>query len=764
MKCALSAVFCVVWMGVQAQTSVVGWVRSAGNPVADARVQCVGEAIGALTNEKGYFRFECPCKDSVVLEISALGYQRQRLTKACNDLENVSIELQADERTMGEVVISGNLREMSRMKSVVPVEVYQRSFLRKNPSVNLYDAMQNINGLRPQLNCQVCNTGDIHINGMEGPYTMILVDGMPLVSSLSTVYGLMGIPSSLIERVEVVKGPSSSLYGSEAMGGVINVITKSQAESKIELDVMSNHWGETSADLAWMERLGSRFSVLTGLHHFRFQERIDKNNDLFTDVALQNRTSIFQKWQMDRPKSRQFSMAGRYLNEDRWGGDLRWNESFKGGDSIYGEHIDTRRWEWFGVYELPFREKFLLQGSFNQHIQDSYYGTTHYAALQRVSFAQLLWYKTLGSHQMVAGASWRHTYFDDNTPATATASSEQINGLGKNTALPGVFVQDEWEFSALGTLMAGYRLDFHPVHGMIHTPRLGVKWKSGPYASWRLNAGTGYRVVQLFTEDHAALTGARKVLVEQTLLPERSVNINANFLLRKPLGVDKWIALDVSLFYTHFNNRITADYLSDPNAIIYNNLSGFASCRGFSASVEWEGLKNLKTHMGITFADNSITEDGVTTRQVLTERFSATYAISYVIPRWSITFDYTGNLYSPMILPTLGPLDPRKSESPWWNRQNIQVRKKWSRVEWYGGVKNILNWTPNRGNPFIIARSHDPFDKQVVFDAQGAAVATPENPYALTFDPSYVYAPNQGRLFYMGCRWEISTRRRFNRP
>src|SRR5690606_28508903 len=115
---------------------------------------------------------------------------------------------------LNEVVISGTLKEVIKLDSPVPVEVYTSSFFNANPTPSIFEALQNINGVRPHLNCNICNTGDIHINGLEGPYTMILIDGMPIVSGLSTVYGLSGIPQSLIDRVEIVKGPASMLYGS----------------------------------------------------------------------------------------------------------------------------------------------------------------------------------------------------------------------------------------------------------------------------------------------------------------------------------------------------------------------------------------------------------------------------------------------------------------------------------------------------------------------------------------------------------------------
>jgi len=104
----------------------------------------------------------------------------------------------------------------------------------------------------------------------------------------------------------------------------------------------------------------------------------------------------------------------------------------------------------------------------------------------------------------------------------------------------------------------------------------------------------------------------------------------------------------------------------------------------------------------------------------------------------------------------LGPLDPRRENSPVWSIQNIQLTQTLNRkVEIYGGIKNLLNWTPNRNQPFIIARSHDPFDKQVQFDAGGQVLATADNPHALTFDPNYVYGPNQGLRGFLGIRYTI---------
>lgn len=649
-----------------------------------------------------------------------------------------------------EVVISGTLKAVTKLKSPVPVEVYSPTYFKKNPSPTIFDALQNINGVRPQLNCNICNTGDIHINGLEGPYTMILIDGMPIISSLGSVYGLSGIPNSLVERIEIVKGPASSLYGSEAVGGLVNIITKKpQSAPKISADVFSTTWAELNVDLGYKFNLGKKADVLTGVNYFVNQNRDDLNNDQFTDVTLQNRISIFQKWNIQRENSRVFSLAGRYLYEDRWGGDIRWNKTFRGGDEIYGESIYTNRAELLGTYQLPVKEPIHFSFSLVNHDQDSRYGTTSYIANQKIAFGQLTWDKKIANHDFLLGTALRYTYYNDNTPATEKQTEKNW--------LPGIFLQDEIAIQDQHTLLLGARYDHHSVHGGILTPRIAYKWNPNPTSVFRINAGTGFRVVNLFTEDHAALTGARDVIIQNDLKPEKSYNINLNYIKKFYTDSGSIFGLDFSTFYTYFTNKIVPDYETDTNSILYDNLDGHAVSKGISLNTDVSLSNGLKFLVGATAMENTITENGKKEQQMLTEKFTATWAISYTIQPWNLLIDYTGNLYSPMRLPLLGELDPRPAMSPWWSIQNIQMTYSgFKKFEIYAGVKNLLNWTPNKSTPFLLARSHDPFDKNVEYDAQGKVLATPENPYALTFDPSYMYAPNQGIRGFLGIRMKIN--------
>ena len=737
-----------------------GKVTSNNRSLEFVNVVIKGTEMGAITDLSGEYRITNIKPGTYMLIASSIGYKKEYKTIVLKSGEVLSInfELTEENSELNEVVITGTMKEVSKLESPVPVEVYAAKFFKSNPVPAIFDALQNVNGVRPQLNCNVCNTGDIHINGLEGPYTMVLIDGMPIVSGLSSVYGLSGIPQSLVERVEIVKGPASTLYGSEAVGGLINIITKQPINAPLlSVDIFGTTWGEVNTDIAAKFNITKKAQSLLGVNYYNYQNPIDNNNDNFTDVTLQNRISIFNKWNFSRKDNRLFSLVGRYVYEDRWGGEMNWNSQYRGGNEVYGESIYTSRWEFFGNYQLPFKDRLMLQFSFNGHDQNSVYGDTPYIADQKIAFGQLTWNKELGKHDLLSGVTYRYTYYDDDTPATANFDDPNEN-QASHTNLPGLFVQDEISLNENNKLLLGMRYDYNSIHGGILTPRINYKWNSVDKNNiLRFSLGNGYRVANVFTEDHAALTGAREVEFMSNLKPEKSWNGNINFVKKIYTTNGTFIGFDATAFYTYFNNKIIADYDTDPNKIIYDNLDGHAISQGISLNVDLALANGLKILLGATAMDVYSKENGEKIEQLFTENFTGVWNLGYTFGKLGLKIDYTGNLYGPMRLPLLSDTDPRKEYSPYWSIQNIQLTKSFNNgLELYGGVKNILNWTPNKGNPFIIARADDPFDKNVQFDADGQAMVTPDNPYGLTFDPSYVYGPNQGIRGFLGVRWSIN--------
>lgn len=748
--------FFICFQNLAQVVTINGRVKDGSKPIEFASVWLKETSEGMTTDQAGNFTISSIATEFITIQVSRIGYQKFEKKIRIESINPivVEVELEPIDARLDEIVVTGTMQEVSRLDSPVPVEVYKADFFRANPAPSIFESLQQINGVRPQINCNVCNTGDIHINGLEGPYTMVLIDGMPIVSGLATVYGLTGIPQAMIDRIEIVKGPASTLYGSEAVGGLINVITKKPENSpKLIVDAFGTSWNELNLDLGIRNQIGPKIQSLTGVNLFHYDTPIDTNQDGFTDLTLAKRISIFQKFNLIRPDNKIFNLAARFVYEDRWGGEMNWNSKDRGGDLVYGESIYTKRWESFGTWQLPGKENFNFQFSANGHQQNSVYGTTIYLADQYVGFGQLTWTKTAAVHNFLLGAAYRFTHYDDNTPATAESGSD-LN-MPSIIHLPGFFIQDEITLSKNQQLLLGSRLDYNSLHGVIFSPRLNYKLSSDDKTSiFRFSAGNGFRVANVFTEDHAALTGAREVIFTEELKPEQSWNLNANMVKKFYTDNGTFLSLEGSAFYTYFTNRILPDYDTNPNQIIYSNLDGSAISKGISFNLDLALPIGLTLNAGATWMDVSIMEENIKTQQILTERFSSVWSLGYEFKKQKLTIDYTGNIFGPMRLPLLGELDDRPAYSPWWSIQNLQVTKQiGKRIELYGGIKNLLNFLPPANS---IARSFDPFDRNVVFGSDGSVVATPDNPNALTFDPTYMFAPNQGIRGFFGLRYSIS--------
>ena len=534
--------------------------------------------------------------------------------------------------------------------------------------------------------------------------------------------------------------------GSEAVGGLINIITKSPENAPLlSAEVMTTSWLETNVDVGSKISLGKKADALIGVNYFYYDNPIDNNRDNITDVTLQNRISLFSSIAFKRKKNKVFTLAGRYNYEDRWVGELNWTPEFRGGDSIYGESIYTSRWEVFGKYEISKKVPLNFQFSANGHNQNSVYGDMQFIADQYVTFGQLLYDKTIFNiHNLLIGCALRYTFYDDDTEATAK------NSYNPHTYLPGFLIQDDIKINTQNRLLLGARYDYNNNHGSIFSPRINYKWNSkNEQTILRFSAGNGYKIANVFTEDHAALTGARELVFQEDLKPETSYNFNINAEQKIYSIGNSILSFDGTLFYTYFTNRILGDFDVSPNEIIYSNVDGNAISKGFSLSTKWSFYNGLKLKLAGTIMDNTYEENGETFRPILTEQYNANWSASYVIKKHKIKIDYTGNLYGPMRLPLLGVLDDRPEYSPIWSLQNIQITKEFKAFECFGGIKNLLNYTPPANS---ISRAHDPFDKLVQFDINGNALPTTENHNATTFDPSYVFAPNQGIRFFFGFR------------
>ncbi len=720
---------------------ITGRILYEGTPASFATIH-TSDLQNIIADENGYFSL--PIDTGMIrLKIRYAGTMPLDTVIQCTEFPCFTeIHLQTDTRLLEEIVISGGWKETERSSSPVSIEIYRPEFLHKNGSQQLFESIQLINGIRPQINCNVCQAGDIHIHGMEGPYTLVTLDGMPLMSGLGTVYGLMGIPLSLIERVEVIKGPASTLFGSEAMAGVINIITQNpRSAPRLSFQASTSTWLESSADLGGTVTLSKH--RLMGSISGQYQPlAIDHNNDGFMDQVNLIQGSVWLKYQLERKDYRIFQSMVRYVHENRLGGQMNYTHAMRGSDSVYGESIYTRRGEWLLHYQLPFREQIHFQSSYNIHYQDSWYGNTPYLAMQQTAFHQLYWHKTIGKHELLAGIAGRWNYYDDNTTATAQEDSLQILNQPSNVYMPGIYFQHQWNLHPAHTLLYGLRLDVHPDHGVVYSPRLNYKFTIKTNHHFRLNVGKGFRVVNLFTEEHAALSGSRQVVLQENLRPEESVNAALQYE-----GLFSWkkgfMKVESGFFYTHFFNQIIPDYDTDPNLILYRNLSGYGYSRGANMQVEIGLDMGLTFRSGVTLAHVGVYDEKQQKMlpMIHAPLWSGIWVVTYKVPKTQLTIDFSGTWTGPMRLPTQ-PNDFRPEYSPWFSLANIQVDYSFKNgIQLFGGVKNLFNFIPQHP----ILRPHDPFDQWVNDPV--------DNPQGYTFDTSYNYAPLQGIRAFAGLRF-----------
>jgi outer membrane receptor for ferrienterochelin and colicins len=610
--------------------------------------------------------------------------------------------------------------------------------------------------VRPQLNANLCHTGNIHINSLKSPYTVIRIDGLPIGRGLSTLYGLTGIPQSLIEGVKIVKDPASTLYGSEAVGGVINIVTKEPyASPRISIVNFTTIFNEVHTNVGARYALSKTVDLLLGISYLNYQNPIDNNGANFTNLTQQNRISIFNKLNIDLDILNVLPLAGRYVYEDRWRGGMDWTIANRIGDEVSGESIFTNRWTFFGNYDLPGREDLSFQFSAYEHKQDSFYGETSYQASQYRGVGQLVRNKKLSSkHDLFMGAAYRYTYYDDTMFTTST-----VNGLSNNPSLihlPGVFVQDEISLKENKKLLLGMKYDYNNVHPSVLSPGAHFKCNNSKKTDiLRINAGSGFKVAPIFTEDHAPLTGERQVVSEGALRPETSWSSSVVHVKSFTTKNNTFINLDATACYTYFTNRIIPDYDTDPDQSIYAHLDGNSISQGVSLNAHIVFKNGLKELAGATFMEFFITEGGERTRPLLTEGYVGVWSMAL-----GLNVDNTDSLYGYVGLPFLSntnaypdATDPRDGNSPVRSIQNIHPTKKLGYTrKLFGGVKNLLNFTPADNS---IARAFEPFDRGVNFNSNGKAVPTSGIPNGLTFNPAFMYAYYQGILGFSGIRYTV---------
>ncbi len=542
---------------------VIADVTEENIPYASIYIEETGD--GTVSNEDGQFEFRNLAAGKYHLRVSAVGYSTStKEVVVSKDFTTViHFKLKVEDVQMDELVVSANRNIVSRRDAPVVVSVASMELFDAVNSLDLAKSLNYITGLRVENNCQNCGFPQVRINGLEGPYSQVLINSRPIVSALSGVYGLEQIPVNMIERVEVVRGGGSALFGANAVGGTVNIITKDPTSNSFSLTSNLACYGGDS----WEQSMGANASLVSkdntyGIalyENYRNRNPYDHDGDGFSELGKVN-INTFGMRAFYRPSyTSRLSLEYHTTNELRRGGnkfDLQPHES---DITEQTKHVINSGGVTYDKGWRGYKHKLSLFASVQHIDRNSYYGA------QRDPNA----YGKTDDLTWIAGATY--TGQIDNclfSPSVFTSGIEyQENKLHdimtgykrdmkQDVRIASFFAQNEWDMNLFSLLM-GLRVDKHNlIDNPIFSPRVNLLFKPSRELQARLTYSTGFRAPQAYDEDlHVTAVGGEGVQIQlaDNLKEERSNSFSGSIDWTTKFG--HWQAnILLEGFYTDLNN------------------------------------------------------------------------------------------------------------------------------------------------------------------------------------------------------------------
>ena len=522
-------------------------VKGTEESIPFATVMILGTNRGAVSNEEGQFEFRKLAAGKYTLRVQVMGYKTQEKTITVSAEATSVVHFQMEEESFmtDEVVVSANRNEVSRKAAPVVVNVMSAKLFETVNSTDLAKSLNFQSGLRVENNCQNCGFPQVRINGLEGPYSQILINSRPIISALSGVYGLEQIPVNMIERVEVVRGGGSALFGANAVGGTINIITKDPINNSFQVaSTMSNMNGKS-----WEQYMGGNVSLVAkdnsygiALYEtYRNRNPYDADGDGFSELGKLNMNTFGMRAYYRPNYFSRINVEYHTTNEFRRGGNKFNLQPHESDITEQTKHIINSGGLSYDRYWGE-KHKMSVYGSIQHTDRNSYYGAQRdMNAYGKTN--DLTW--VVGG--MYVGNMDRCLF----APATFTGGVEYQNNslhdvmtgyhrdMQQDVRIAGGFVQNEWRLNRW-TMLVGARLDKHNlIDHPIFSPRVNFLYKPSDNLQARLTYSTGFRAPQAYDEDlHVTAVGGEGVQIRLAdgLREERSNSFSGSVDWSFPMG------------------------------------------------------------------------------------------------------------------------------------------------------------------------------------------------------------------------------------
>ena len=712
----------------------------------------------AAANEDGEYTIDLPVGEHVVT-VSAVGLKTSdfNVTIEAGKETVLDIKLEGSVLQLDQVVVTASRTKQNRQEAPVIVTVTNSAVLQKTQSISLSEGLNFQPGLRMETNCQNCGFSQVRMNGLDGAYSQILLDSRPVFSALNGIYGLDQIPANMIERIEVVRGGGSALYGSNAIAGTINVITKDPVDNNFEVNSHLGLIDATTPDKALTLNgtvLNENLSL--GIQVFgmiRDRKPFDANTDGFTEITqMENRTFGFKAFYRNYNRSK-ITVEFHSINEFRRGGDQLHLQPF---ESLTTEQIRSKMTGGGITYEFSnesLNDKYSFYINSQQSENQNFYGgraddengNLDYAESLRgfgntqvdtyVAGAQLSHTQEkflLGGHgTLTTGAEFKHEEMADAKPGYNAFVNQNLNILG-------LYAQEEWQVTQKLKLLAGLRADFHNAadEDVVINPRLNVLYNLRKNLQWRTSYAKGFRAPQVFSEDiHARIAAGEVSLV--VLSDGLKSETSHSYLTSLDWSYNKEhgeAGATVELFYTQLKNPFILEQIGETlwekrngkSANVYGvNLEG-----KFAPNERWQfqagaTLQKALYEEAVNWSDNLVNTNRNFFRSPnFYGNIIGTYAPLKKFQN-NLTLVYTGSMYVPHFEGYTTQDELKKTEGflevNWKSAYTFELDEQFH-LQLSGGVQNIFN------------SYQQDFDKGVNRDA------------------TYIYGPSRPRTIFVGLK------------
>lgn len=695
-------------------------VKGTEESIPFATVMILGTNRGAVSNEEGQFEFRKLAAGKYTLRVQVMGYKTQEKTITVSAEATSVVHFQMEEESFmtDEVVVSANRNEVSRKAAPVVVNVMSAKLFETVNSTDLAKSLNFQSGLRVENNCQNCGFPQVRINGLEGPYSQILINSRPIISALSGVYGLEQIPVNMIERVEVVRGGGSALFGANAVGGTINIITKDPINNSFQVaSTMSNMNGKS-----WEQYMGGNVSLVAkdnsygiALYEtYRNRNPYDADGDGFSELGKLNMNTFGMRAYYRPNYFSRINVEYHTTNEFRRGGNKFNLQPHESDITEQTKHIINSGGLSYDRYWGE-KHKMSVYGSIQHTDRNSYYGAQQdMNAYGKTN--DLTW--VVGG--MYVGNMDRCLF----APATFTGGVEYQNNslhdvmtgyhrdMQQDVRIAGGFVQNEWRLNRW-TMLVGARLDKHNlIDHPIFSPRVNFLYKPSDNLQARLTYSTGFRAPQAYDEDlHVTAVGGEGVQIRlaEGLREERSNSFSGSVDWSFPMG--HWQSnILLEGFYTDLHHVFVLEDIGlDENGdkIKERRNGSGAKVYGVNLDAKVAHGREAQLQLGFTVQRSRYNRAEIWTsegeEEQTTKRMPRTpdyygYFTFTSAPLKSFDFSLSGTYTGKMIVPHMaGYIEKSRMEhTPQFVDLNLKlnytfVLKDHIKMQVNGGIQNIFN-------------------------------------------------------------------------